>query len=51
MYFMEWGHGLESWSGSLELWSEILNETENSILMVNFVSRRTYPIELAHILC
>ena len=47
---MDWSLGLESWSGVLEWilgvepWSEILYGTENSILVVKFVSGRTYTI-------
>ena len=47
---MDWSLGLESWSGVLEWilgveqWSEILSVTENSIMVVTFVSGRTYAI-------
>ena len=44
VYFMEWSHGLESWSGVLE-WiigvTEFFSVTENSILVVKFVSGQT----------
>ena len=47
---MDWSLGLESWSGVLEWilgvesWGEILRATENSILVVKFVSGRTNAI-------
>ena len=47
---MNWSLGLESWSGVLEWilgvepWTEIFNVTENSILVVKYVSGRTYVI-------
>ena len=50
VYFMEWSHGLETWSGVLEWkfgvepWSEFLSVKENLILVVKFVSGRMYAI-------
>ena len=47
---MDWSLGLGSWSGVLEWilgvepWSEILSVTENSVLVVKFVSGRLYTI-------
>ena len=47
---MDWSLGVESWSGVLEWilgvepWSEILIVSENSILVVKFVTGRTYAI-------
>ena len=47
---MDWRLGLGSWSGVLEWilevepWNEILSVTENSVLVVKFVSGRLYTI-------